>query len=133
MQLPVPIEVLNFIYHNKNVLTADNVEALLFAASRFQILPLQDKCVKFVLKQLSPGNSVGLWAIGRSLMCKRLEDTSLDFILYHFDEVVKSEELLKLDFQDLVCLIRHEDLKVQNEETVCRVTLNWVCADGSKR
>ncbi|XP_045210545.2 kelch-like protein 24 [Mercenaria mercenaria] len=126
-------DVLAFIYNHENVITTHNVEELLFSACRFQILPLKEKCVNFLLEQLSPDNSVGFWAIGRSLTCEKLADTSLEFILDNFDDIVRSDELMRLDNQDFLNLISDENLKVQNEENVCRAALRWVDADGNSR
>lgn len=126
-------DILGFIYCDENVIKTENVEALLHSACRFQIIPLKDKCVEFLEEHVSPENCVGVWAVGRSLMCESLASTSLQFILNSFDEVVKSDELWKLDFEDFFYLIRHEDLKVQNEETVCKAAMKWVDRDPIKR
>ena len=126
-------DFLAFIYSHENVISTDNVEGLMLSSCRFQISPLREKCVTFLLEELLPENSIGCWAFGRSLSCERLTDTALEFILENFDMVFKHDEFLRLEFQDLYSLISNENLKVENEDNACRAALRWVNADTENR
>ena len=125
--------ILKFIYSGRDVASADNVEDLIQAASRFQIAPLKDHCEDVLLSEVSDENCVGLWVTGKTLQCERLRNAAWDVITTRFDDVRKSQELLRLDKADFLEIIQSNALNASNEEYVCKMALKWVLFDEFNR
>lgn len=125
--------VLKFIYFGSSVISTESVESLLHAACMFQITPLQSDCEEFLLEQLAVENCIGFWVTGMTYSCCKLEQESWTFITENFDLVCKSEELLKLEINELMKIIKSNELNTSSEENVCKAAVNWIKHDENSR
>lgn len=122
-------DILSFIYSGEIHIDTDNVEALLHASCCFQIHPLKDKCEHFLMGHITSENGVGLWCIARAYSCEKLTTKTYNFVLDNFDQIVRHDEILKVDFEDMLKVVSDNNLRVENEETVCNVALRWINHD----
>lgn len=73
---------------------------------------VQKACCDFLEEQLDPSNCLGIKAFAETHGCEELRKAAEKYILKHFVELVDSEEFLQLDNEDLVSLIKCDNLTV---------------------
>ncbi|KAL4227215.1 Kelch-like protein 5 [Mactra antiquata] len=98
-----------------------------------QIPSLQSRCEEFLLTQVSKDNCIGIWKIARAHNCSNLAQISAITIMEYFTEITQSDDFQKLDADEILDLIKHDDLAVTNEETVCDVVMTWVNFDPARQ
>ena len=79
------------------------------------LLPLagvQKACCHFLEEQLDPSNCLGIKTFAETHGCEELRKAAEKYILKHFVELVDSEEFMQLDNEDVVSLIKCDNLTV---------------------
>ena len=125
--------LLQFMYTGNEVVHHDNAEQIFRASSMLQIACLQERCEEFLIDQVSYENCVGIWTIAKAHNCAKLATKSLATILENFPQVSSSVEFLKLEVEDVICIIKSENLCVPNEEDVCDAVMTWMKNDVTLR
>ncbi|KAK3726652.1 hypothetical protein RRG08_016961 [Elysia crispata] len=115
--------------------TAANVEQLLTAADRFQVLSLVKKCCTFLLNELNISNCISIIKFcSRFYTCDALRKTATRFLLENFPSVCQlSAEFERLTHPELTTILRADHLNVKHEETVLDAIIKWVLADVGNR
>ncbi|CAB3243823.1 unnamed protein product [Arctia plantaginis] len=122
-----------FLYTGKIRVTEITVCQLLPAATMFQISNVIDACCAFLERQLDPSNAIGIANFAEQHCCMDLKKKANQFIERHFTQVCQEEEFLQLTPQELICLIRKDELNVREEREVYQAVLNWVKFDEDRR
>jgi hypothetical protein len=78
-------------------------------------------CVSYLRHQLHPSNCVGLLLYGKQYHCQKLFQIAEDYIHEHFEDVVRHEEFLSLNLQDICSIIKDDKVKVKCESIVYNV------------
>lgn len=126
-------DILAFLYCGKDVIYSENVEDLLKASSLLQMACLQEQCESFLIDQICSENCLGLWLTAKSYICVKLQEATWPFILDHFEEVWENDEFVKLSLEDLLTIIKDDDLRVSQEELTCQAALRWIRADETRQ
>ncbi|XP_008181128.1 kelch-like protein 2 isoform X1 [Acyrthosiphon pisum] len=116
----------NFIYSGEIVVTEENVQALLAAASLLQLREVKEACCDFLNSQLRPTNCIGITAIADKYSCTKLLTSSELYIQDHFSEVVDGDEFTSLSPEQVVELISSDKITVPSEEKVFECVIRWV-------
>jgi hypothetical protein len=95
---------------------------ILTAAIPLLLDNLIELCVAFLREQLHPSNCVGLLLYGKQYLCHPLIEAAEHYIHDHFEEVVRHEEFLTLNFEDLKSMIVDDKLKVKCESIIYNVS-----------
>ncbi|XP_045446590.1 kelch-like ECH-associated protein 1B [Melitaea cinxia] len=122
-----------FMYTGKVRITEVTVCQLLPAATMFQISNVIDACCAFLERQLDPSNAIGIANFAEQHGCAELKQKANQFIERHFTQVCKEEEFLQLTAQELISLIRKDELNVREEREVYNAVLSWVKFDEDRR
>ncbi|XP_075970308.1 kelch-like ECH-associated protein 1B isoform X2 [Anticarsia gemmatalis] len=122
-----------FLYTGKIRITEITVCQLLPAATMFQISNVIDACCAFLERQLDPSNAIGIANFAEQHGCVDLKKKANQFIERHFTQACQEEEFLQLTPQELICLIRKDELNVREEREVYQAVLNWVKYDEDRR
>ncbi|XP_022815977.1 kelch-like ECH-associated protein 1 isoform X1 [Spodoptera litura] len=122
-----------FLYTGKIRITEITVCQLLPAATMFQVSNVIDACCAFLEKQLDPSNAIGIANFAEQHGCVDLKKKANQFIERHFTQVCQEEEFLQLTPQELICLIRKDELNVREERDVYNAVLSWVKYDEDRR
>lgn len=125
--------LIDFAYTGKLDINTDNVQALMYASSLFQLSNLQQACSDFLQRQLHPSNCLGIRSFADVHSCPDLRKASEKFIYEHFNDVVQNEEFLLLPKDELAILLSSEDLNVECEEDVYNALIFWVRHDLEDR
>ncbi|KAK3087042.1 hypothetical protein FSP39_000933 [Pinctada imbricata] len=126
-------KILTFIYTGDKIVTNDNAEELIKAGAIFQIKLLLDKCEDFLLEKVAADNCMMVWKLSKSYSCPRLLSKAWSLLMENFTDVCRSEEFTFLDCDDLIQIIKDDDLNVANEEVVCDAVFRWYMVDPSTR
>ncbi|XP_052738459.1 kelch-like ECH-associated protein 1B isoform X1 [Bicyclus anynana] len=122
-----------FMYTGKVRITEVTVCQLLPAATMFQISNVIDACCAFLERQLDPSNAIGIANFAEQHGCVELKQKASQFIERHFTQVCQEEEFLQLTPQELICLIRKDELNVREEREVYNSVLSWLKYDEDRR
>ncbi|XP_021196230.3 kelch-like ECH-associated protein 1B isoform X2 [Helicoverpa armigera] len=122
-----------FLYTGKIRITEITVCQLLPAATMFQITNVIDACCAFLERQLDPSNAIGIANFAEQHGCVDLKKKANQFIERHFTQVCQEEEFLQLTPQELICMIRRDELNVREEREVYNAVLSWVKYDEDRR
>lgn len=118
--------LVNFIYGGEITVTESNVENLLSAASLWQLVPVINFCSQFLQEQVEADNCVGILRFADAYGCQDLFNCCQRYILYHFTEVIATDEYVTMPEYLLVDLLKSEELRVQSEEEVLDAVLKWI-------
>lgn len=125
--------ILDFVYTESIQVSVENVQALLPAACLLQLTGVQKACCEFLEQQLDPSNCLGIKTFAETHGCEELRKAAEKYILKHFVDLVDSEEFLQLDNEDVVSLIKCDNLTVPSEEAVFEAVISWIKQDEKKR
>ena len=76
---------------------------------------VQKACCEFLEQQLDPSNCLGIKTFAETHGCEELRKAAEKYILKHFVDLVDSEEFLQLDNEDVVSLIKCDNLTVSKQ------------------
>ena len=123
--------IVEYAYTRCVVITDDNVERLLPAADEFHVVGLVKSCCKFLQRKLDSTNVIGIRNFARQYFCTELDDHAQGFLMENFSEVAKvSNEMLNLNLNEMVEIVRSDNLNVKNEEVVFDAILRWIDHEG---
>ncbi len=126
--------IIEYAYTRDIQVTSDNVERLLPAADQFHVLGLVKACCSFLSRQLDRDNCIGIRNFARYYYCTGLERTAQKFLLENFVDVsMKSNEILNMSPEELIEVLKSDDLNVKNEEHVFDVIIRWINHDVDTR
>ena len=126
--------LVDYCYTSKIMITQDNVGNIFTASKMFQFSKVTEACSKFIKNQIQPDNCLGIKALA-----KVYDDTDLissftdSYIFKHFAEVVKNEEFLELDKEDLFNFIASDKIEMESEDQVFDCILSWIKRDRDSR
>ena len=139
----IPIENVNpvilsllveYIYTCEITITQDNVVDIFICSKMLQFWEVTEACSQFIRNQIQPENCLGIKAFA-----KAQDDTDLissftdSYIFQHFAEVVKHEEFLELNKQDLIDFIASDKIVLESEDQVLDCILSWINKDRDSR
>uniref|UniRef100_A0A8D0H4S0 BTB domain-containing protein n=1 Tax=Sphenodon punctatus TaxID=8508 RepID=A0A8D0H4S0_SPHPU len=125
--------VLNYLYTEELILTAENAPNLFTAACRLQILPLEERAGRFVVDYVSLENCLGLYALARSHNHPAVLQAALRCVSQNFEPLSGCKEFLSLDHNALISLLSLDNLAVISELVVYRAVKRWVDSVPTER
>ncbi|XP_073481923.1 kelch-like protein 6 [Aquarana catesbeiana] len=125
--------ILDYAYTSKMVITKQNVQKILEAASLFQFLRMVDACSSFLTEALHPENCVGILRLADAHCLESLKLQVQNYIIQNFSQVVNYEEFLELPFDILNHILRSDELNVTEESQVFETVIKWVCYKQPER
>ncbi|XP_036410565.1 actin-binding protein IPP [Megalops cyprinoides] len=125
--------LLEFIYTGMIDVTVDNVQELIVAADMLQLNEVVTICCEFLKAQMDPCNCVGIYQFLEQIACMDMLEFTENYIYVHFLEVCVAEEFLGLSKDQLVKLLRSEELRIEDEYQVFTAAMDWVLHDVAKR
>lgn len=95
---------------------------------------MKNICLKRVIThRFNPHNVLGIRQFADSLACTHLVQSADKYIDYNFSKVSDSEEFLTLNYDELIDLIRRDELNVLTEENIFEACMRWVKYSEDKR
>ncbi|XP_048845793.1 actin-binding protein IPP isoform X2 [Brienomyrus brachyistius] len=125
--------LLDFIYTGMIDLNVDSVQELIVAADMLQLSEVVSICCEFLKSQMDPSNCIGIYQFLEQIACLDMLEFTENYICVHFLEVCVLEEFLGLTKDQLVKLLRSEELRIEDEYQVFTAAMDWVLHDVAKR
>ncbi|XP_064073541.1 kelch-like protein 3 isoform X2 [Vanessa tameamea] len=126
--------IIDYVYNPDSlVITEDNVQSVLSAASLLQVCGVRARACAFLAGALSPDNALGIRAFADLHACADLADCASRFVERHFVEVLETEEFLGLEPDALASLLDSDRLTVPNEEVILDAVIRWMQHDPETR
>lgn len=125
--------LVDFAYTGEIELTINNVQEVLSAASLLQIIQVQELCCSFLMKQLDVTNCLGIKNFVEANGCTQVCADIDHFAAKHFQQVSSGSEFLSSSWENVCTLISSPELKVDKEEEVYTVVMEWIKQDPSER
>ncbi|XP_050302107.1 kelch-like ECH-associated protein 1B isoform X2 [Anthonomus grandis grandis] len=126
-------KLISFMYSGRIRVTENTVCQLLSAATMLQIPNVIQACCNFLERQLDPSNAIGIAYFSEQHGCIELSKKANQYIERRFVQICHEEEFLQLSAQQLIKLIRKDELNVQDEQDVYNAVLKWVKYDEDNR
>ncbi len=117
--------VVKYLYTGQAQLNADTVQNLLSAANLFQLRRLRDGCAVYMTKKLDVENCLGIYFFAQAHECQDLKDDARDVIMESFDEVAENAEFLELSVENLLEVLKFDELQTA-EENVYESVMKWI-------
>ncbi|CAG9787729.1 unnamed protein product [Diatraea saccharalis] len=125
--------LIRYCYTGTIELREETVEILLSTANLLQLNTVIEACCTFLKKQLDPCNSLGIALFAEQQSCMNLHKSAMEYTYQHFMQVVKHQEFLSLQTEQLSSLLKSDDLNVITEENVFESMMTWVQHDIANR
>ena len=108
--------IVKYLYTGRAELKTSTVQNLLSAANLFQLKELKDGCATFMAKKLDTENCIGIHFFAQAHECEKLEFEAWDWITESFDCVSETVEFLELSADNLIEVIKYDDIHATEEE-----------------
>nr|XP_045007159.1 actin-binding protein IPP isoform X1 [Jaculus jaculus] len=125
--------LLDFIYTGIVNISVNNVQELIVAADMLQLTDVVNLCCEFLKGQIDPLNCIGIFQFSEQIACHDLLEFTEDYIHVHFLEVHSGEEFLALTKDQLIKILRSEELSIEDEYQVFLAAMQWILKDLGKR
>ncbi|XP_076828453.1 actin-binding protein IPP [Brachyhypopomus gauderio] len=125
--------LLEFIYTGSISVSVENVQELMVAADMLQLSEVVAICGEFLRVHMEPLNCVGIYQFLDQIGFMDLMEFTENYIHVHFLEVCGGEEFSSLSKEQLVRLLRSEELRVEDEYQVFTSAMDWLLHDVSHR
>ncbi|XP_063676665.1 kelch-like protein 20 isoform X2 [Bolinopsis microptera] len=118
--------LIKYIYCGEIQLDDQLVEHVLYAADLFDIPEAVNLCCKFLLRSLTPYNSLYTLRLGDMHNNQELYNAALTVVSSQFTEVVKSVDFISAPPNQAIDLLSSDDLNVKTEIIVLQGALAWL-------
>uniref|UniRef100_A0A8D1ZVS9 Intracisternal A particle-promoted polypeptide n=1 Tax=Sus scrofa TaxID=9823 RepID=A0A8D1ZVS9_PIG len=125
--------LLDFIYTGTVNIGVNNVQELIVAADMLQLTEVVNLCCEFLKGQIDPQNCIGIFQFSEQIACHDLLEFTENYIHVHFLEVHSGEEFLALTKDQLIKVLRSEELSIEDEYQVFLAAMQWILKDLGKR
>nr|XP_034962343.1 kelch repeat and BTB domain-containing protein 12 isoform X1 [Zootoca vivipara] len=118
--------LLQYMYTAELHLTNSNVQGVATTAFFMQMDDVSSMCQAYMMEHMDASNCVGIHYFAKHIGAEELSDQARRYLYLHFAEVSLHEEILEVEMQQLLNLIRSDDLNVSREESILDLVLRWV-------
>ncbi|NXV01689.1 KBTBC protein, partial [Cettia cetti] len=118
--------ILHYMYSAELCLTNLNVQTVALAAYFMQMEEVCNMCQKYMMEHMDASNCVGIYYFANHIGAEDLCDQARKYTYQHFAEVSLQEEILEIEFQQLITLIKSDDLNISREESILDLVIRWV-------
>ena len=125
--------IVEFLYTGKIPISMTSVQNILVVARHMEITPVLDFCTEFLTTAIDVFTCVDIIHIAEVFGMPKLETAGFDFILNRFPDFMKSPQLQKLTFDNIIQVLDSDDLKALTEMDVFAATLKWVMYEPDRQ
>ncbi|CAM2104340.1 unnamed protein product [Caretta caretta] len=118
--------ILQYIYTEELSLSLETAPELFAAASKLQIRPLVEICCRFLLKNISMQNCIGLYRLAQAYNHQALYYATMQLIVLNFGRFCEDDDFLSLDLSSLITILSSDDLTVASELEVYLAVRRWI-------
>ena len=124
--------ILNFIYTSELPLSINNIREVLAAGQHMNLKPIIAFCKTFLVKEISVWNCVSIIHIAEQFTLPVVEEKAYEFIALHLNELVKTEEIHKLSFDNMSLLLDSNGLRNVTELELFEAARQWLTFEDAR-
>ncbi len=125
--------LLESMYTCNLIVTSENVESILNAATYLRIPSALESCSNFLIRNLDVSSCLVTIALAQVFELNDVAEKACKLAAKNFLEIAEMEEFLELTESMLLMLIRRDDLEVDSELQVFEALLRWIDVDRDQR
>lgn len=125
--------LIRFCHIGKIDIRPNNVDEMLAAASRMELVQVEEFCEQHYRMVLEVENCLSIWLLAEQYNFNELARTANDLALEMFYELVNEEEFLDLKEEALGRLLSDDNLYVYSELDVLDALILWIRHDENNR
>ena len=114
-------------------MTEGNVTSILEASFHMEIKHAFHACVEFMLKHMDLENCLEYWLSARVCRNSKVQDSSIELIGRHLDDVSRSPDFLNLQSNTVIDIFSDDKLQVASEVQVYEAAMAWIKDDPESR
>ncbi|CAN7994822.1 unnamed protein product, partial [Ixodes hexagonus] len=131
---PLAFEALrSYMYLGSIRITCQNVTDVYRCAYKLRIRALISKCLQYLAESGEVGRHVVLYVNALKVGMRDEEKVAFQFLVEHFDNVIRCREFLDLGIGELTALLKSDVLSTSCELNVYVAALAWLHHDYEKR
>ena len=125
-------QFLRFLYTEECTLTAVNVVAIMYLATKYILPSLNEKCVNFLLENLNLENVLDVLPQATRFDEKELEKRCWECIETNISKIIASDNFNNISQATLASLLKRDNLKIAEVE-LFQAILKWIDIQCSHR
>ncbi|XP_068739435.1 uncharacterized protein [Montipora capricornis] len=125
--------LLEFMYTGRIHINLDNVLELLEASNFLSIVKVKKACCQFLENIVDLENCLAIRSIADVFCCDGLSRVVTKYIHQKFLDVSKTEAFMKSGEGDVMNFLSSDDIKIDSEEQVLEILLDWINYDPERR
>ncbi|CAI9621182.1 unnamed protein product, partial [Staurois parvus] len=125
--------ILEYMYTSQLYINNLTVQGVATAAYFMQMDDIFRMCQNYMMDHMDASNCIGIYYFAKQISADDLEVRSKKYLYQHFAEVGLHDEILDVDFDQLMTMIVSDDLNVSREESILDLVLRWVNHDKNLR
>ncbi|XP_060065248.1 kelch-like protein 26 [Ylistrum balloti] len=125
--------LIKYAYTGSVILTLDNIQDVICAATFLQMTAAVDLCIEYLKKKMTFDNAEELLGIGEILSIPTLKVHYREYILENFLQFSETESFLKLDPDTLIDYLIDDHLRTTTELQLLKAALRWYEHDPKAR
>lgn len=125
--------ILEYMYTSQLYINNLTVQGVATAAYFMQMEDIFKMCQNYMMDHMDASNCIGIYYFAKQISADDLEARSKKYLYQHFSEVGLHDEVLEVDFHQLMTMIVSDDLNVSREESILDLVLRWVNHDKNLR
>ncbi|XP_068729758.1 kelch-like protein 12 [Montipora capricornis] len=126
-------EVLKYIYTGNVAITKETAHDLVAAADYLLLPGLKTLACDFLKENIAIENCIFNYYFADKYQCLELMEESCEFIKSNFSSVMKTEDFVKLDIQEVMKWVSSDYVIVGSEEEIFEGIVKWVSHKKSER
>lgn len=125
--------IVEYFYTGQIKMTAENGNDLVAAATMYRFVKLREKCAAFYDQNMDAENCLSVCAIADQYNFENLNARADDFLHTQFMDVMKHNEFLQLKGDELLKLVKSENILVHSETDILDGISKWIQFDVDGR
>ncbi|XP_067122148.1 kelch-like protein 10 [Centruroides vittatus] len=110
-----------------------NVFQLIKVANKFLINKLVDICCAFLIDNINDQNCIVIWKCAKQYNYRHMEAKALKYLMINFIDIQKERRYLEISLDEIITILKKEELNVKHEESVWEGVLIWIDHDPDNR
>ncbi|MEE6502172.1 hypothetical protein FKM82_004431 [Ascaphus truei] len=125
--------ILEYMYSAQLNISNLTVQSVATAAFFMQMEDIFGMCQSYMMDHMDASNCVGIYYFAKQISAEEMSEKAKRYMYRHFSEVGLHDEILEVEFEQLLGMIMSDDLNVSREETILDLVLRWVNHDRKTR
>lgn len=126
-------QLIDFCYTGEILINDENVVDIIAAASKIELIPVEQLCDEYLTKHLCLTNCLSSWLLAEQYSLVNVRTIALNMVQFEFVDVINDDEFFNLNSDAVNILLANDELCVYSEEIIFNALISWIQFDGQIR